>query len=125
VYPGNYEDYIWRKQGGAEALQERIAVSPAASQPGNGNQHGGAPAENRGKRLNPIKRKQMEDRIRQLEEQISRVEAAIARLEAELQNFVSAEQTQRQSQELERHKGNQAELIAEWESISASLQECE
>ena len=24
VYPGNYEDYLWRKQGGAEKLQHTV-----------------------------------------------------------------------------------------------------
>ena len=136
IFPGNYEDYLWRKQGGQRVAptlddvpdvnRRRAEPSPVvpASPPLNGSAEAASPEVSK-RRLNPIKRKQMEDRIRQLEEQISRVEAAIARLEAELQDFVSAEQTQRQSQELERYKGNQAELIAEWESISASLQECE
>src|SRR6202142_3985920 len=35
VYPGNYEDFMWRKQGGAEKLQEQVAVSARASQPEN------------------------------------------------------------------------------------------
>ncbi len=64
VYPGNYEDYRWRKGGGAARLQEAVAAAPAAVQPVNGN--GAAPAESKSKRLNPIKRKQMEDRVREL-----------------------------------------------------------
>src|SRR5277367_4114935 len=35
VYPGNYEDYRWRKEGGAAQLQESMAAS-AAVQPTNG-----------------------------------------------------------------------------------------
>src|SRR5438270_3705815 len=27
VYPGNYEDFLWRKQGGAEKLQEQVSAS--------------------------------------------------------------------------------------------------
>ena len=136
IFPGNYEDYLWRKQGGQRVAptlddvpdvnRRRAEPSPVvpASPPLDGSAEAASPEVSK-RRLNPIKRKQMEDRIRQLEEQISRVEAAIARLEAELQNFVSAEQTQRQSQELQGYKRNQAELIEEWESISASLQACE
>src|SRR6266550_1644036 len=30
IYPGNYEDYLWRKQGGAAKLQERMASALAA-----------------------------------------------------------------------------------------------
>src|SRR6478672_10149704 len=64
VYPGNYEDYRWRKEGGAAALQKAV-TSPAQAQPANGNANG-QPAkseESAGRRLNPIKRKQMEDRV--------------------------------------------------------------
>src|ERR1700730_8965670 len=71
VYPGNYEDYLWRKRGGAAALQQAV-TSAANSQPVNGrNGNSGiqtpASEESAGKRLNPIKRKQMEDRIHELE----------------------------------------------------------
>src|SRR5713101_4490404 len=64
VYPGNYEDYRWRKEGGAAALQEAVTLTPAAARPGNGNSGAQvqASAESRAKRLNPIKRKQMEER---------------------------------------------------------------
>jgi ATP-binding cassette subfamily F protein 3 len=74
------------------------------------------------KRLNPIKRKQMEERIRALEGEISRAEDEIARLETALQSFVSAEESQRQSQELEQRKASHANLIAEWEGLSQELE---
>src|SRR6185312_11863757 len=71
IYPGNYEDYVWRKQGGAEALQESVR-QPEVAVPRNGTppKTEVTPAEpeadkskaDRSKRLNPIKRKQMEDR---------------------------------------------------------------
>jgi len=72
--------------------------------------------------MNPIKRKRMEDRIHELEEKIGRAEAAISHCEAELQNFVNAEESQRQAQELEQHKAEHAELLREWEGLSESLQ---
>jgi ATP-binding cassette subfamily F protein 3 len=71
--------------------------------------------------MNPIKRKQMEDRIRELEEEINRAEAAITRLETALQNFVSPEESQRQSQELDQHKATHAALMKEWEEFSEEL----
>jgi ATP-binding cassette subfamily F protein 3 len=74
------------------------------------------------KRLNPIKRKQMEDRVHDLEEAISRTEAAIAHLETAMQNFVSADESQRQSQELDQHKAAHAALIKEWEDMAEALQ---
>src|SRR6266513_4263466 len=98
VYPGNYEDYRWRKEGGAARLQEAVTFSPAATEASNGN--GAARVEPPSRRLNPIRRKQMEERVRELEAEITRLEAAIAEHEASLQSFVSAEQTQRLTQEL-------------------------
>src|SRR5207237_500533 len=115
VYPGNYEDYRWRKGGGAARLQEAVAAAPAAVQPVNGN--GAAPAESKSKRLNPIKRKQMEDRVRELEHEITRMEAAIAECESALQTFVSADETQRLTQELEKHKRSLQAKVQEWEEL--------
>ena len=131
VYPGNYEDYLWRKQGGSakqnEAIRQQLSRSDAAPQaPSNGNQAAGeaVPAA-KAKRLNPIKRKKMEDRIRELEGEINRAETVIAQCETALQDFVSAEESQRQSQELDQRKTAHAALIEEWETLSQSLQEAD
>ncbi len=138
VFPGNYEDYLWRKQGGqrlAPTLEDVPGASKAktgapsvskpvlSEHPINGNR--GAEielgSEEPKKRLNPIKRKQIEDRVRDLEEEISRTEAAIERLEIAQQNFVSADESQRQSQELDQHKASHAALMKEWEEFSQEL----
>ena len=143
VFPGNYEDYLWRKQGGqhvAPTLDDVPDVKPSktvgapllasvarsgtqpASSPTNGNNaEASSPIEAK-KRLNPIKRKQMEGRIRELEEEINRTEDAIVRLETALQNFGGAEESQRQSQELDQHKAAHAALIKEWEALAEALQ---
>ena len=133
VFPGNYEDYLWRKQGGqhvAPTLDNVPGAKPprheptpapkpdAATTPANGNEAGDPEAK---KRLNPIKRKQMEDRVHELEEKINSAELAIAELETELQNFVSAEESQRQSQQLDQHKAAHAALMKEWEQFSEEL----
>ena len=124
VYPGNYEDYLWRKEGGAAALQKAV-TSPANSQPTNGNANG-QPAKSEdsaARRLNPIKRKQMEDRVHELESEINRLEDAIAECEAALQTFVSAEETQRVTQELGRaRRSNCRAGMAEWEELGQALQ---
>jgi len=145
IFPGNYEDYLWRKEGGqhaaptlddvpgakADAKKNQGAPLLAAvgrsgdfpdssSAPSNGNSAGNEPEAPK-KRLNPIKRKQMEDRVAALEEEIESVEEAIARCEAALQNYVSAEETQRQSQELESQKASHAALVQEWEETSKEL----
>ena len=79
-------------------------------------------SESKGKRVNPIKRKQMEDRLHEIEEEIARAEAAIALCETQLQSFVSAEETQRQSQELTRGKADLQNLMKEWEEVSEALE---
>jgi ATP-binding cassette subfamily F protein 3 len=75
--------------------------------------------------MNPIKRKKMEDRTRELEAEISRAETLITGCETALQNFVSAEESQRQSEELDRHRAAHAGFIKEWEELSQSLQEAD
>jgi len=143
VFPGNYEDYLWRKQGGqhvAPTLDDVPDVKPSktvgapllasvarsgsletAHQPTNGNRDLDSDSEAPKKRLNPIKRKQMEDRVHKLEEEISRAEATITKLETALQNFVSAEESQRQSQELDQRKASHSALMKEWEQFSQEL----
>jgi ATP-binding cassette subfamily F protein 3 len=133
VYPGNYEDYLWRKQGGNEKQDEDIrqqlsAPIPKIAPPSNGNQSSsdslvGEAATAKGKRLNPIKRKKIEDRVRELEREISKTEDVIAKCETALQDYVSAEESQRQSQELEQRRTAHAALLREWEDLSQSLQE--
>ncbi len=127
VYPGNYEDYLWRKQGGSAKQNESIRrqlkeVEPAAETPANGNQTSAAAAPAKAKRMNPIKRKKMEDRIRELEAEISRAENAIAKCETALQDFVSADESQRQAEQLDQQKAAHAAFLKEWEELSGSLQ---
>jgi ATP-binding cassette subfamily F protein 3 len=138
IFPGNYEDYLWRKQGGQHvaptlndvpgartAKAEPSTLRPAASDPPTNGNRGGqveVATEAPKKRLNPIKRKQLEDRVRALEAEIGRTESAIEHLESGLQNFVSADENQRQSQELDERKTAHAALIREWENLAETLQ---
>ena len=65
---------------------------------------------------------QMEERVRELEEGIARAETAIGKLETELQNFVSAEESQRKTQELDQTKAAHAALVEEWEGLAQALE---
>ena len=127
VYPGNYEDFLWRKQGGAERLQTQVSASMKVPEPGDGRaavapQFRPAEVSQRSsKRLNPIKLKQMQDRVQELEEEISGLETAIASCETSLQNFVSAEETTRLTRELEQNRTELQDRIAEWEQISQEI----
>ena len=126
VYPGNYEDYRWRKQGGAAELQKAVTSAAVSQPPNGGNGNSGAPPpsslESPGKRLNPIKRKQMEDRVHELEAEINRLEDTLAEYEAALQSFVSAEETQRLTQELGITRVELQGRMAEWEQLGQALQ---
>ena len=136
VYPGNYEDYRWRKEKQAEG--ESGAGSPPDSRgrlsgrdesavpgptladvPGNG-KSAEAPAK---KRINPIKLRQMESRQREIEEEVTRLEAAIGQCENALAHFVSVEETARQSAELQRSRAELAKLMSEWEEVSQALEQ--
>jgi ATP-binding cassette subfamily F protein 3 len=139
VYPGNYEDYLWRKQGRVAALptladvpmrggSPRASSSPAKeTKPVNGDHSQPAMGleEPRGKRLNPIKRQQIEDRLHEIEEEIARVEAGIAQSENSLLTFVSADETQRQSKALESQRKELEGLMANWEELSQVLEAAE
>jgi ATP-binding cassette subfamily F protein 3 len=124
VFPGNYEDYLWRKQGLAEGqngASEKVAVSvaaaPAAPVIAEQSANDGQP-----KRLNPIKLRQMKERCQELEEEIARLEAGIAVTENALQNFVSVEETKRQSDALDLYRADLAARMAEWEELAGALE---
>ena len=123
VYPGNYEDYCWRKQGGAQSLEESLTSSAVLPGPtsGNGRQVRPAAGETKSRRLNPIKRKQMEDRVRELEGEISRNEAAISDCETALQTFITAQESARLADQLSRHKKELESRLEEWEDLSHRL----
>jgi ATP-binding cassette subfamily F protein 3 len=121
VYPGNYEDYLWRKQGGAAELQ-KIATSAVETPEKEDRSPEPEPVDSKSRRLNPIKRKQMEARFHELEEEITRLEAAITDCETSLQAFVSVEETQRLTRELTGQREELRTRMAEWEEIGQVLE---
>ena len=128
VFPGNYEDYLWRKEGKDNAAANiSLASNGGAISANSGiqtnHQEAEKPeAETRQKRLNPIKLKQMKERLVELEEEIARLEAAITTAETALQNFVSVEETQRQTELLERSREELQQRMSEWEEMSTVLE---
>jgi ATP-binding cassette subfamily F protein 3 len=128
VYPGNYEDYLWRKQQRSEgSVAPSLPLRPEArSVPETSLVSGNGAGEDEAadiakKRLNPLRRKQMEDRCHELEEEIARTETAINQCETGLQHFVSPEETRRLNSELESHKTTLEDLMQEWEDLSQTL----
>jgi len=116
VFPGNYEDYRWRKENAAAAapsshLSAQPKDAPAETAPSNGDQ-------SKAKRLNPIKLKQMQERCAELEEEIEEHESRLRDLETALLSFVSVEETARLSRELKEYRAALDELLKEWEETS-------
>ena len=127
IYPGNYEDYLWRKQGGPEkvsaSLSSGLTVAAAPTPIVVEAPVAVEAAQASVKRLNPIKLKQLEDRLRFTEEEIPRLETAIAAAEEKLGVFTSAEESQRTAAELELLRSKRTEVLAEWEELALTLEE--
>ena len=117
VYPGNYEDYLWRKAGGPEAM---LAASPSAS---------GTPepapvlaVKSAKPRVNPMKLQKMRDRLREVEQEVAALESEIQQHEAALGDFKSAEETVRVTELLSARRRDLEARVAEWEEVSGELE---
>ncbi|HTM15978.1 MAG TPA: ABC-F family ATP-binding cassette domain-containing protein [Terracidiphilus sp.] len=146
-YPGNYEDYLRKKEELAAAVdfsseEEHPSQVPKSKGPGAPSllsSEGVAPAiggttivieggvdgvagNGRARRLNPIKQKQMEERCAFLEEEIPRAEASIAHTEEQLGVFVSAGETQRLTELAMALREQLGQLTAEWEELMVQLE---
>ena len=120
IFPGNYEDYRWRKERESETAAGGV---PAGRTPTLSDVPMSAISEEKkSRRINPIRLKQMESRLGELEEEIARTETDISDCERALAEFVSAEETQRQSQLLEDRKSHLLKLMAEWEELSLAIE---
>ena len=119
IYPGNYEDYLWRKSGGPETLAATLPAHELAESNGTA-----PPAEAKAleKRVNPIKLRQMQDRRATLEADVSRTETEIAELESSLANFVSVEETVRLNELLIARRAALEKMVVEWETVVQSIE---
>jgi ATP-binding cassette, subfamily F, member 3 len=177
IYPGNYEDYIFRKSGGiptdtaslATQLKTESATgahidaatgmlkpvkqigkveepAPAPQPPKaaetliissddfdaepwdsthepEGSLAPVTPAPKPAKRLNPIKLKQMEDRVATIEEELSDLDARISQAEQQQAVFTTAESARAVAAELETLREQHATRTAEWEDLASQLEE--
>jgi ATP-binding cassette subfamily F protein 3 len=120
VFPGNYEDYRWRKERESEqgpASEKAVRVPTLADVPSLDSSD-----EKKSKRINPIRLKQMESRLGELEEEIARTETDISDCERALTTFVSPQETQRQTTLLADRKSHLHKLMAEWEELSLAIE---
>ena len=130
-WPGNYEDYLWRKQGGPEKLAlagakpAEAEAEPAVPLPASGEAAPEASVESATllrSRLNPIKLRQMKERRRAIEDEVTRLEVEIADYEGALGNFSSVEETQRLTGLMEARRADLESLLAEWEEVANTIE---
>ena len=75
------------------------------------------------KRLNPIKLKQMEDRVAAIEEELCDLDARIAQAEQQQAVFTTAEAARAVAAELEALREQHATRTTEWEDLASQLEE--
>jgi len=112
VYPGNYEDYLWRKAGGPEVLIEKPHADVVPSRD----------REGAVKRVNPMKVQKMRGRLKEVEQQVAELESEIQQHEAALAEFINVEETVRLNDLLMARRKELEARVAEWEELSAELE---
>jgi ATP-binding cassette subfamily F protein 3 len=186
IYPGNYEDYLFRKSGGlptdtsslssqlktdastgakidaatgmlkpvaqvgatpaAKAEEPRTPEPPKPTIPANaetlviasdgfdeawpstheiaGSLAPVTPApKHTAKRLNPIKLKQIEDRVAAIEDELSSLDVRIAQAEQQQGVFTTADAARALALELDTLREQHATRTAEWEDLASQLEE--
>src|SRR5439155_7350354 len=130
VFAGNYEDYLWRKEGKGleqeqgskldarrkshsgenqaaqldgvrEAVSEQGQVQTQTSTAQDSATAGPEASRSAAKRLNPVRLRLIEQRCHELEEEIACCEAEVRSYDAELIHFRSAEESIRVTKLLE------------------------
>ena len=133
VFPGNYEDYLWRSSGAAatapvaekaEPKKHAAADSPQRAKPAGASVQAKTAVvdEDKQRRLNPIKLRQMKQRQRAIEDEITRLEVEIADFEQGLSHFQSAEMSIEIASLLESRREDMKNLLTEWEEVSTVLE---
>src|ERR1022692_284437 len=124
VFPGNYEDYLWRKEGrqaeAAKAAEPASAPVKHTHQPPVTSHQ--PPAAARDRRLNPIKLRQFKQRRREIEDEVTRLEVEIADYEHAVANFTSVEETVRVNDLLNARRTDLINLMAEWEDVAQTIE---
>ncbi|MDP9055149.1 MAG: ATP-binding cassette domain-containing protein [Acidobacteriota bacterium] len=138
VFPGNYEEYLWRKSGvpaAASVTTSSVTTALPKSSPSHEQRAASktktavvdkpsetADQDDRQRRLNPIKLRQMKQRQRSIEDEITRLEVEIADFEQGLSSFQSAEMSIELAGMLESRREDMKNLLAEWEDVSKILE---
>jgi ATP-binding cassette subfamily F protein 3 len=116
VYPGNYEDYLWRKAGGPEQIHAQTAAAVVVEP------EPVVVVSDSKKRVNPMKVQKLRARLREVEQEVASLESEIAQHDAALADFKSMEETMRLSEIVEERRKQLEARVAEWERVSGELE---
>jgi ATP-binding cassette subfamily F protein 3 len=116
VFPGNYEDYLYRKEQPGGVLPPPT-LADALPSPANGTH----PKPQ--KRVNPQKLQQLQSRCASIESEITTLESQAAEREAHLQTFRNSGEILRLTTELDQLRTRISQLTSEWDSLTAQLEE--
>jgi ATP-binding cassette subfamily F protein 3 len=114
-FPGSYLEFQASRNGAAPVvLSSAVAAETAPIMD--------AVASAKGVRVNPIKLRQMKERLVAIEEEVSRLEAEIADRERGLADFQSVEQTIQANNLVTARRGDLENLLHEWEEVSSAIE---
>jgi ATP-binding cassette subfamily F protein 3 len=121
VFPGNYADYLWRKEGGPAKTPTikdvLIGVPPAEPIPISTND-----SKTAAKRMNPIRLKQMKAQAQDLEGKIAALESEIQQTEMRLADYTTPQEAARLAKMLEDRRAQLDRAMSEWESVTQEIE---
>ena len=133
IFPGNYEDYLWRKAGGPEKAIDNLAqhsVVGSATERATPDTAvekaepvGSVAVKEPVKKLNSFKLKQLEEKVAAAEEEIPELETAIAQAEAHMAVYTTAEEAQRLASQVAGMRIRLSVVTREWEEMAEQLEE--
>jgi ATP-binding cassette, subfamily F, member 3 len=120
VFPGNYPDYLWRKQGGAERIPtlDDVPAGVPAAEPIPMEARATTPA----KRINPMKLQRMQEQAQQLEQRVAELESEVQASELRLSDYTGADEALRLSNLLETQRAALAQAMREWEEVAQKIE---
>ena len=114
VFPGNYEDYMWRKSADEATLAGKVTLAapvPVVAAP---------KQQNSNKDANKVKK--LKERHQMLEDKVAQLEEHIANHERELATFKSVDETLRVNGIVESGRLELQNVMAEWEQIGSQIE---
>ena len=121
VFPGNFADYLWRKEGGHEKVPTikdvLIGVPPAQPIP-----ISSPDSKATAKRVNPIRLKQMKVQAQDLEGKIAALESEIQQAELRLSDYTTPQESLRLSSMLADRRVQLERAMTEWECITQEIE---